>query len=62
MLEIVWRNPDRQVKARVSVDKTVRQNPLTGQQQIIYRTRAAPGHSEVDYELVANWTGPVHAA
>ena len=63
MLEIVWRNPNRLVRARVSVDKTWRNNPVTGQAQTVYRTRAAPwGSPEVEYELVVNQTEPVCAA
>ena len=52
MLEIVWRNPNRLVRARVSVDKAWRNNPVTGQAQPVYRTRAAMGSPEVEYELV----------
>ena len=49
MLEIVWRNPNRLVRARVSVDKTWHNNPVTGQAQTVYRTRAAMGSPEGEY-------------
>ena len=64
MLEIVWRNPNRLVRARarVSVDKAWRNNPVTGQAQPVYRTRAAMGSPEVEYELVVNRRQPVYAA
>ncbi len=62
MLEIVWRNPKRLVRARVCVNKTWRNNPVTGQAQTVYRTRAAMGSPEVEYELVVNRREPVCAA
>jgi hypothetical protein len=62
MLEIVVRNPKRLVRARVCVDKTCRNNPVTGQAQTVYRTRAAMGNPEVEYELVVNRREPVYAA
>jgi hypothetical protein len=63
MLKIVWRNPNRLVRARVSVERTCRNDPVTGQAPTIYRTRAAPGRSpEVEYELVVNRREPVCAA
>ena len=65
MLEIVVRNPKRLVRARVCVDKTWRNNPVTGQAQTVYRTRAAMGRpevEEVEYELVVNRREPVCAA
>jgi hypothetical protein len=62
MLKIVWRNPNRRVRARASVEKTWRNNPVTGQAQTVYRTRAAMGIPEVEYELVVNRREPVCAA
>jgi hypothetical protein len=62
MLEIVWRTPNRLVRARVSVDKTWRNHTVTGQAQTVYRTRAAMGSPEVEYELVVNRREPVCAA
>jgi hypothetical protein len=62
MLEIVWRNPNRLVRARVSVDKTWCNSPVPGQAQTVYRTRAAMGSPEVEYELVVNRREPVCAA
>src|ERR1700740_3423705 len=58
MLEIVWRNPNRLVRTRMSVDKTWRHDSVTGEAQAIYRTRAAPGSPDVEYELVAEGTWP----
>lgn len=62
MLEIVWRYPNRLVRARVSVDKIWRNNPVTGQAQTVYRTRAAIGIPEVEYEPVVYRREPVCAA
>ena len=62
MLEIVWRNPNRLVRTRVSVDKTWRDNPATGQAEAIYRKRGAPGSPVVEYELVVSRREPLCAA
>ncbi len=62
MLEIIWRNANRPVRARVIVDKTLRQNHDTGEAAIVYRTRAATDGSEVEYEVVVAGRQPVSAA
>jgi hypothetical protein len=62
MLEIVWRNPNSLVRTRMSVDKIWLHDPVTGQAQAIYRTRAVPGSPEVEYELVVSRRKPVCAA
>jgi hypothetical protein len=62
MLEIVWRNPNRLVRTKMAVDKTWRHDSATGQAQAIYRTRAAPGSPDVEYELVVNRREPGRVA
>jgi len=62
MLEIVWRNPNRLVQARVIVDKTPRYNTETGEPEFIYRTNGGVGGEGIEYEVVVNSRQPVHAA
>ena len=62
MLEVVWRNTNRIVRARVIVDKTLRRNLDTGEAEIVYRTRAANESAAVEYEVVVNSRQPVTAA
>jgi hypothetical protein len=60
MLEIVWRNPNRLVGARVIVDRTSRYNAETGQAEIVYRTRGGMDGADAEYELVLNSRQPTH--
>jgi hypothetical protein len=62
MLEIVWRNPNRLVQEKVTVDRTVCRDPETGEAETIYYRRAATAGEDVEYRLVVNWRQPVNAA
>lgn len=61
MLEIVWRNINRQTPTRVVLDRTLRRNPDTGEISIVYRTRTVPQGASVEYEVVVS-RQPVTAA
>ena len=62
MLEIVWRNPNRLVRARVIVDKTSRLDPETGEPEIVYHTTSGMDGADIEYEVVVSPRQPVHAA
>jgi len=62
MLEIVWRNVNRQALTRVVVDRTTRRNAETGEISTVYRTRTVPQGASVEYEVVVSSRQPVTAA
>ena len=59
MLEIVWRNPNRLVRARVSDRETWLHDPVAGQPQS-HESRTWKSRSQ--YELVVSRKKPVCAA
>lgn len=62
MLQIVWRNPNKVVRTRVSVERIGRHDSVTGHLHAIYRTRGALGSPEVEYEIAVSPREPVCVA
>jgi hypothetical protein len=62
MLQVVWSNPNKVVRTRVSVERTRRHEPVAGQVHAIYRASGAPGSPEVEYEIAVSQGEPVCVA
>jgi hypothetical protein len=62
MLQVVWRNPNKVVRTRVSVERIRRHDPVTGQVQAIYRASGVQGSPEVEYEIAVSQGEPVCVA